>query len=677
MTILALGMPDILMAAPKSFVDDFQTVTTYNHQTYVDACAGTLPDWSIQTMLDAQTNYERAVRGGGKLRVSNWNYDNTFIPGVGRIEAIYVGWAGGIEACLGEPPSGRSNMQFTHSDLCVYGGVEFNRFQLTSQQVPDQDNGGQFGPDLKPGIAGVDDDGNGTTDEDPNCDLGDDGCYGDCGVDDDNNGKTDDPGDQHEIPPGGYGCGGDDQAFASGGPAREYLARGPDGKPGVAGIDDDGNGLTDLSDVPGFFGVDDDADGATDEVGEVQPDQNELGWPGSDDSDDINGDYLPAIFMQANIPTGSLIGLAMQLRGSAAQFSIQDVVAFQINNLDGADEIGTGFYDAGVRYNYGVCASGTVYGAQLWTENDLANPVETLGPRVNTDHISLDDAEVGVSTWQIQNALYSPIQNAMFTTNSTFGDSFQVLEGNLTPIVAQDRDKDGDVDGVDFAIFASCFNKAGNTPRTLGCSAEDASAFDTDGDVDVDGVDFAVFASCFNKAGNPPRRLGCIPDLSNPGGVVIPDNDLCDDATPIGEGQLLDNMISNATSSWGGNSTITGNCSGDDDDPGKDLWYEYTPTCTGTAVMITASTENTDETTFPSGVIMENTVVAVFSSCPPSLITMIDCVNVSGSGFDNGHGAMSVEIDQTSMSSVIIAVVGDDNNFGDRGQFALDVSCSP
>ena len=32
---------------------------------------------------------------------------------------------------------------------------------------------------------------------------------------------------------------------------------------------------------------------------------------------------------------------------------------------------------------------------------------------------------------------------------------------------------------------------------------------DFDEDCDVDGIDFAVFASCYNKAGNPPRSLGC------------------------------------------------------------------------------------------------------------------------------------------------------------------------
>jgi predicted outer membrane repeat protein len=80
-----------------------------------------------------------------------------------------------------------------------------------------------------------------------------------------------------------------------------------------------------------------------------------------------------------------------------------------------------------------------------------------------------------------------------------------------TPSIPADRDCDGDVDGVDFGIFASCFNQAGNPPRTLGCIPEQQQELDFDHDGDIDGVDFGVFASCFNKAGNPPRTGGCPP----------------------------------------------------------------------------------------------------------------------------------------------------------------------
>jgi hypothetical protein len=76
-------------------------------------------------------------------------------------------------------------------------------------------------------------------------------------------------------------------------------------------------------------------------------------------------------------------------------------------------------------------------------------------------------------------------------------------------IVPADRDEDGDVDGIDFSVFASCFNQAGNPPRTLGCDEDSRTALDFDDDGDIDGIDFSKFAACFNGAGNPPRSEGC------------------------------------------------------------------------------------------------------------------------------------------------------------------------
>jgi hypothetical protein len=65
------------------------------------------------------------------------------------------------------------------------------------------------------------------------------------------------------------------------------------------------------------------------------------------------------------------------------------------------------------------------------------------------------------------------------------------------------------VDGIDFAVFASCFNGAGQPPRTTNCTTDESDRFDFDGDSDVDGVDFSKFASCYNGAGNPTRTLNC------------------------------------------------------------------------------------------------------------------------------------------------------------------------
>jgi hypothetical protein len=86
-------------------------------------------------------------------------------------------------------------------------------------------------------------------------------------------------------------------------------------------------------------------------------------------------------------------------------------------------------------------------------------------------------------------------------------DSFSPFVLGTVPgaTVFADIDADGDVDGADFRVFASCYNGANRPPRSLGCSSEEAQAFDSDDDGDVDGTDFTVFATCFNRAGNPPR----------------------------------------------------------------------------------------------------------------------------------------------------------------------------
>lgn len=81
-----------------------------------------------------------------------------------------------------------------------------------------------------------------------------------------------------------------------------------------------------------------------------------------------------------------------------------------------------------------------------------------------------------------------------------------IVIGLLAVGFSPDTDSDGDVDGIDFATFAACFNGAGNQPRTVGCDIP--AMLDADDDGDVDGVDFSEFVACFNKAGNPPRCEG-------------------------------------------------------------------------------------------------------------------------------------------------------------------------
>ena len=57
-------------------------------------------------------------------------------------------------------------------------------------------------------------------------------------------------------------------------------------------------------------------------------------------------------------------------------------------------------------------------------------------------------------------------------TNSGFelaGGFWPGVVSSAVFMVRADQEFDEDVDGVDFAVFASCFNKTGNPPRTLGC----------------------------------------------------------------------------------------------------------------------------------------------------------------------------------------------------------------
>jgi hypothetical protein len=288
---------------------------------------------------------------------------------------------------------------------------------------------------------------------------------------------------------------------------------GLDGKAGVAGLDDDGNGVTDEFETIGRPDTDDDSDGVTDEIGEVVLD--ELGERNAgDDADDTMGRGTQRFGLRSNIGTGSGIFINIDPGSSGGNlFSIREFVLFQESQVEGSDEIGPGFYQAGLSYGMIWCVSGTCYGAQLWVGNDGGNPVEIIGPIANSNHTG---DEIGIGATQFGSGLVSLMERWPLVTNALYDDKFWAIEGSgnrPTVTVLQDRDRDGDVDGVDFSVFASCFNKAGNPPRTVGCTTDDAAGMDADNDGDVDGVDFSVFASCYNQAGNLPRAPGCYPDV--------------------------------------------------------------------------------------------------------------------------------------------------------------------
>lgn len=182
------------------------------------------------------------------------------------------------------------------------------------------------GPDGQPGRAGFDDDDNGTADD--VWGYGADGQPGRAGVDDDGDTTVD------ELDGTEDGAVGSDDTTEAGFPGSDDVVNrvfdtwhpdydfngdtvvdindsppyritratefpavifGPDGMPGEIGFDDDGNGTIDVNlgadMAPGFVGVDDDGDTVVDWLDaptNTVPDADELLWPGSDDTPDLN-----------------------------------------------------------------------------------------------------------------------------------------------------------------------------------------------------------------------------------------------------------------------------------------------------------------------------------------------------------------------------------------------------
>jgi hypothetical protein len=147
------------------------------------------------------------------------------------------------------------------------------------------------------------------------------------------------------------------------------------------------------------------------------------------------------------------------------------------------------------------------------TYHDIATTAEFSGSiEVCIDYsgVSFVDESL-LSLYHLEAGVWGDVTSSLDTETDTVCGTVTSLS---TFAVAEvqfpaDCDADGDVDGIDFGVFASCYNKAGNSPRTLGCTPEQGDKLDFDDDGDVDGVDFSAFASCFNKAGNPPRTAGC------------------------------------------------------------------------------------------------------------------------------------------------------------------------
>ena len=98
------------------------------------------------------------------------------------------------------------------------------------------------------------------------------------------------------------------------------------------------------------------------------------------------------------------------------------------------------------------------------------------------------------------------------------GSGSQALRNTLVPPednrggghIRFDYDEDGDVDGLDFSHFVTCYNKANNLSRCFNGYdlTKNGKRSDIDNDRDVDLVDFLAFANCYNGAEQKPRDCG-------------------------------------------------------------------------------------------------------------------------------------------------------------------------
>ena len=101
-------------------------------------------------------------------------------------------------------------------------------------------------------------------------------------------------------------------------------------------------------------------------------------------------------------------------------------------------------------------------------------------------------------------------------------------DSDVVQIAAVDYDEDGDVDGKDFLVFATCIGGAGMPPN---CPQNTAILSDLDFDGDVDGADFLVFSSCYNGSLKPhrlpcPWRVKIVGAVSESDGTLMTDFDL-------------------------------------------------------------------------------------------------------------------------------------------------------
>jgi hypothetical protein len=446
------GLFAVSLAQPRQWRDDFTTAATYDSDSLVATCAGPAPSTKY-TMIEPTMGdiyNDRAVSGGGRLLISSRLERSTY---GNRLPVAVVGVLNTGQGCpdvVGVPTMG-STEPFSSPDVCIYGGISFTTWHTRSPAGGTFDS--RVGADGGCGIAGVDDDLDGTIDE-----------WNECLA-------------RRPTPVSNrYGNSG----------SNAYKA-GVDTCPGACGVDEDGNGVVD--------------------------DYGEIGWPGTDDGDDRQRIWF-YVAMDLNLNNTSVIWLNIDpgAAGGGAQdiFSLREFNNAQEGFVTGCNEITPGFYRPDVHYNYTFCNSGTCYGAMLWTETDLANPDETIGPVLNSLHTGPGHNMVAFMPGSGSEFF---IRQGRYLGNSNFSDSCWVISGSPAqyyPSPSPDLDDDRDVDGFDFLTFSNCYNGS-NKPPLAACSNVRA---DLDKDGDVDGFDFLTFSNCYNGSNRRPLAACFPPNLT-------------------------------------------------------------------------------------------------------------------------------------------------------------------
>jgi hypothetical protein len=445
---------------PREWSDDFTVVATYDSRSLYGPCRGGGPTkYTLVEAMLGEIYTQRAWSGGGYFTF-NTRSINVLSPEMGRLDFAMIGWGGLGLGCPGEPPGGETTEPFTSGDVCVYGAVTYTPWQCKYLRV----NGWNIqGSDGKPGVANLDDDVDGTTDE-----------------------WDETPAARPTTINDGYG-----RVDGTG------FQAGLDAAPGVAGVDDDGNGIVD--------------------------DVGETGWAGSDDGDDTQR-QIRLIALKANIEEGRFVYLNFDAGAYWDAFSFWQVIDGATVKLEWANEIQSfRYFQPGIRYNWTVCvAASSCYGAMMWQGSDMANPAETLGPLANSSHTEPADKLVGMGfyvyggTAKSGTPLPTPVhfhRQVRFAGNGNFSDTFWVVSGNPAqyyPSPSADLDGDRDVDGFDFLTFSNCYNGS-NKPPLSACSNGRA---DLDMDGDVDGFDFLTFSNCYNGSNRKPLAACFPPNLT-------------------------------------------------------------------------------------------------------------------------------------------------------------------